>query len=66
VLDDDQPAARHEQALQLRQRAGEIMNVVQRPARDDGVEARRACELLERDGLKDRARGAPGSIATTR
>ena len=57
VLDDDRPPSRHEQALQLRERATEVGNVVQRPARDDRVEARRVGEFLERYGLEDRPLG---------
>ena len=57
VLDDDRPPSRHEQALQLRERASEVCDVMQRSARDDRVEACRIGELLERDGLEDRALG---------
>jgi len=54
VLDDDQPAARPEQAPQLGESAGETVNVMERPARDDRVEPRWIGEFLERDSLKDR------------
>src|SRR5829696_7691279 len=45
VLDDDQPALRDEQAVQLRERAGEVGNVMERSARDD-VEACRLGQFL--------------------
>src|SRR5687767_3900153 len=57
VLDDDQPAARHEHALQLGQPAREVVNVMERSARDDSVEWRRIGELFDRYRLEDRALG---------
>jgi hypothetical protein len=43
--------------LQLGERASEIVNVMERPARDDRIEAPRVGEFLERDGVKVRAVG---------
>ena len=46
--------------MELGEPARKVVNVMKRSDRDDSVEAPRIGELLERDGLKDRARGCGG------